>query len=399
VSAAVTAVDRPTLVVFSHLRWDFVLQRPQQLMLRLARWWRVVFIEEPMRAAAPHLDMHEVAPNVLRVVPHTTVDAPGFHDAQIAELRTLLRPVLGRGAQVCWLFTPMALPLIDALDGACVVYDCMDELSAFKDAPRQLRQRESALLRRADLVLTGGPSLYEKRRGVHPHLYCVPSSVDASHYAPAGLDPLGDEARAVAELQGHLPRPRLGFFGVIDERMDLVLLDRIAAARPQWSLAMVGPVVKIDAASLPQRPNIHWLGLQPYARLPYFLAGWDVALMPFARNEATRFISPTKTLEYLAGECPVVSTAIADVIGLYGHAVDVVRGDAHAFVQACDAVLAQTPRQRDQRLHTMLATVATQSWEHSVQSVHTLLQAACERVRNLRDLEPPVAPLVAVAGA
>jgi glycosyltransferase involved in cell wall biosynthesis len=281
----------------------------------------------------------------------------------------------------------------------------MDELSTFKAAPLQLRQRESALLKRADLVLAAGPTLYQARRELHPNVHCVPSAVDVHHYAPALLDAASEHARAASTLQGELAAPRLGYFGVVDERLDLALVARLADAHAQWQIVMAGPVVRIDAASLPQRPNLHWLGRQPYDRLPHLLAGWDLALMPFALNEATRAISPTKTLEYLAGEKPVVSTAIADVIGLYGHVVEIAR-DGHAFVQACERVLAERAPARDRRLHDTLATVALQSWDHCAASVQDLLVAALVRA-DRREAERAAAvagaraalPLVAAGGA
>jgi UDP-galactopyranose mutase len=392
-------MNDPVLLVFSHLRWNFVFQRPQHLLSRLAQHWRIVYVEEPQPCPGDaRLEVTRVAPGIDVVVPHTPVAAAGFHDDQIAGLQRLIGAHLRRERlrpAVTWLYTPMALPLAEALGSHCLVYDCMDELSAFKAAPLQLRQRESALLKRADLVLTGGPSLYQARRELHPHVYCVPSSVDARHYAPAQLDAASEHAAAARMLQGHLPAPRLGFFGVIDERLDLVLVARLADAHAHWQIVMAGPIAKIDPQDLPQRPNLHWLGMQPYERLPHLLAGWDVALMPFALNEATRFISPTKTLEYLAGEKPVVSTGIADVIGLYGHAVEVA-GDGHDFVRACERVLAEDAHARNRRLHNTLATVATQSWDHSAESVNDLLVAA--RVRAERRVAERAA-VVAAAGS
>jgi glycosyltransferase involved in cell wall biosynthesis len=306
------------------------------------------------------------------------VTSAGFHDDQLGLLQPLLQTALrARGLQVdvAWLYTPMALPLAKSFEPTCLVYDCMDELSGFKDAPRQLRQRESALLKQAAQVFAGGPSLYEARRDLHPSVHCFPSAVDAAHFAPANLDPDCAHARAAADLQDSLPRPRLGFFGVIDERIDLDLVAAVADQHPEWAVVMAGPVVKIDPQLLPQRPNIHWLGMQPYERLPYLLAGWDLCLMPFALNEATRFISPTKTLEYMAGDKPVVSTPVPDVISLYGAAVAV----AHApgpFVQACEAVLGETASARCERNCEMLNTVAIYSWQRTAESMDGLLQAA-----------------------
>jgi UDP-galactopyranose mutase len=394
-------MNAPVLLVFSHLRWDFVFQRPQHLLTRLAERWHVLFVEEPMPCSGSgHLQLTRVAPRIDVLVPYSPVKAAGFHDDQIAGLQRMLRAHLRREGlrpEVTWLYTPMALPLAEALGAHCLVYDCMDELSAFMGAPLQLRQRESALFKRVDLVLTGGPSLYQARRDLHPHVYCVPSSVDVQHYAPAQLDPDSEHGRAARMLQGHLPAPRLGYFGVLDERIDLALVARLADAHADWQIVMAGPVAKIDPASLPQRANLHWLGMQPYARLPHLLAGWDVALMPFALNEATRHISPTKTLEYLAGEKPVVSTAIADVIGLYGHAVEVAV-DGGDFVHACERVLAENEEARCRRMHDTLATVALQSWDHSARCVLELVVAALARA-DRRENEQAAARLAAATAA
>lgn len=385
--------DTPVLLVFSHLRWGFVYQRPQHLLSRLAGRWRVLFVEEPQRCDGPaRLEVQEAAPGLTVLVPHTPVPAPGFHDDQITAVELLLRTWLqarSLAVDATWLYTPMALPLAHALGTGCLVYDCMDELSAFRGAPRQLRQRESALMQQAALVLTGGPSLYDARRHQHPNIHCFPSAVDAGHFSPARLDPAGDLAQEARALQGELPRPRLGFFGVIDERFDAALVERLADAHPEWSLVMVGPVVKIDPAGLPQRPNLRWLGMQRYELLPYLLAGWDVALMPFALNESTRFISPTKTLEYMAGGRPVVSTPIHDVVRLYGSAVAVApAGDG--FVQACEAMLEEGVLARSARRAQMARLVEGCTWHDTADAVHLLLESAVGA--HLQPVEPePIA--------
>lgn len=370
---------RPRLLAFSHLRWHHaVRQRPQHLLTRLARWWSVLFVEEAMPAATTWIASREVAPGVEVLVPHIPASPDAFDAAQTAALRRLLQPRLTRQPiDVCWFFTPMAWPLAHGLAPACTVYDCMDDLAAHAGAPQQaLRQRENQLLRHADLVLASGPALFDVQRRRHANAYCVPNSVDAAHFAPASLQPDAPEALVARSLHERIAAPRLGYFGVIDDRIDLALIDRVAQVHPDWSIVMVGPVARIDPGRLPQRPNLHWLGPQPYAVLPHLLADWDLALLPFARNEATRWVSPAKTLEYLAGEKPVVSTAISDVIGLYGHAIEVVHGGAGAFVEVCERVLNESPRARLQRLHVTLATVATQSWDHSAATVRDLLLAA-----------------------
>jgi protoporphyrinogen oxidase/glycosyltransferase involved in cell wall biosynthesis len=363
----------PTIIVFSHLRWDFVYQRPQQLLSRLAPHYKIVFVEEPMRADGPaYLKKSTPAPNVTVVQPHTPVDAVGFHDDQIPVLQTLLAGLAPADENpVVWFYTPMALPLLQTQHAGLVVYDCMDELSAFRNPPRQLLQRETALLKIADLVFTGGPSLYEAKRTRHANAHCFSSSVDSIHFHQA-LDRSNGHP-----LHTHISRPRLGYYGVIDERFDADLLAALADAQPEWQLVMVGPVLKIDPASLPQRQNIHYLGQQPYQALPQFLAGWDVCLLPFALNEATRFISPTKVLEYMAAELPIVSTAITDVEKPYGDIVAI--GHSHAeFIAACAAALAQTPEQNAAMARRMREIVERTSW-----------QATADAMRALLDSTPP----------
>jgi len=361
-----------TLLVFSHLRWNFVFQRPQQLLTRLAGRYRVVFVEEPLHAdGPPRLERTSAGPHIEVVTPYSPVATPGFHDDQLPVLRPLLAQYLraaGIDDPVLWFYTPMALPLAAALRPRAVVYDCMDELASFKDAPRQLRHRESALMKMADLVLTGGPSLFDAKRDAHGNVHCLPSSVDAAHFDPASLM-IGSAAEAdVLRLLEGIGRPRLGFFGVIDERLDIDLLAALADRHPDWNLVMVGPVVKIDAAQLPQRANLHWLGQQPYTCLPYLTKQWDVCLLPFALNEATRHISPTKTLEYLAARKPVVSTPVLDVQRLYGEAV-LIGESPEAFIACCEQALQERGSAAEQaRMARGLELVASTSWDRSAEA-------------------------------
>lgn len=365
-----------SLVVFSHLRWNFVFQRPQHVMSRLARHGRVLFVEEPVfHTGDPRADLRAVHPGVTVLTPHTPLTAPGFHDDQIPLLSKLVTNALVRerfddyGA---WLYTPMALPLLQKLDPRFVVYDCMDELTAFKGAPRQLEQRENALLRVANVVFCGGPSLYDERRERHCNVHLFPSSVDARHFARAA-----DPASAHAEMRA-LARPRLGFFGVIDERLDIELLRTVAAERPEWELCMVGPVVKIDPASLPRAPNLHYFGLRSYDDLPSLIAGWDIALLPFARNDATRFISPTKTLEYMAAGRPIVSTPIRDVQRLYAEVVRFADTPAR-FIAECEAALVEPEAERTRRIAEMRRIVQSTSWDETVREMRRIVEVAARR--------------------
>ncbi|NRF68204.1 glycosyltransferase family 1 protein [Aquincola sp. S2] len=392
------------LVVFSHLRWSFVRQRPRHLMTRLAAHYDIRFIEEPQAGdGIGRLAVRHVAPGVTVLAPQLAepggfLEAPDAGKPKLPALLAAAAREHGLRDALVWLTTPLALPLAEALAPRLVIYDCMDDLAALDGAPPELGRLEDQLLARADLVFTGGPALYESRRRRHAHVQCLPDAVDASHFSPAGLDPADPQAAQADELQQALPRPRLGFFGVIDERLDLGLLAHLADARPAWQIVMAGPVIGIDAAALPQRPNIHWLGLQPYGRLPYLMAGWDLCLMPYALNDATRLISPTKTLEYLAGEKPVVSTPLPDVVLMYGSVVRTAHGCAD-FIAACEATLAETRRERSRRVMEMLTTVSTHSWDRTALMVHQqITQALAQREEEAAVMQaPPVAVYPAAA--
>jgi len=331
--------DDTVLLCFSHLRWDFVFQRPQHLMTRFAKRQRVYYIEEPVfeeiRSATLRIERRE---DRLRVV------VPVLPFSMAASATPVLRLLLDRLLEdedieryCCWYYTPMALAFSEHLAAECVVYDCMDELTGFIGAPTAMARMEQRLIERADVMFTGGHSLYEAKRRRHDNIHPFPSSIDRTHFAKARL-PHPDPAD-----QRHIGRPRFGFFGVIDERFDIELMAKVAALRPGWQYILLGPVVKIDPASLPRAANLHYLGMKRYDELPAYLANWDVAMMPFARNEATRYISPTKTPEYLAGGRPVVSTRIHDVVHPYAtqglvHVADT----ADEFVAAGEAALGQS---------------------------------------------------------
>jgi len=350
-----------SLICFSHLRWNFVFQRPQHLMSRFAQERRVIFWEEPEAALAgcePALGVRTCAETGVVVVTPSLPE--GMEEAeQERVLKALLDGFLAgeKGPLVRWYYTPMMLPFSRHIAAAATVYDCMDELANFRFAPARLLALESELFDAADVVFTGGYSLYEAKRSRHPNVHPFPSSVDRDHFGAARAIDAEPEDQAAA------PRPRFGFYGVIDERMDLALIEALADAHPDWSVMMVGPVVKIEPEDLPQRPNIHYLGGKTYEELPAYLGGWDVALMPFAINEATRFISPTKTPEYLAGGRPVVSTPIADVIRHYGDLEGVIIADgAEEFIRGCEQAL-ELARGGGQWLRTVESKLANLSWD------------------------------------
>ncbi|MDB5390009.1 MAG: UDP-galactopyranose mutase [Planctomycetaceae bacterium] len=358
------------LIVFSHLRWNFVWQRPQHLLSRFSQQRRVYFIEEPTRGEGPtRWEVSEPSPNVFICHPVTPADGHGFHLEQMETLDELIRQLLVEHKISCyavWFYTPMAFPLLANLRPQAIIYDCMDELSAFLHAPPELLQHEADLLKRADVVFTGGPSLFRAKQHRHPHVYCFPSSIETAHFGRAkALLPEPPE-------QASIPHPRFGFFGVIDERFDVELLNATATARPDWQFVMVGPVVKIDPARLPQLPNVHYLGMKKYAELPPLLSGWDVCLLPFARNEATRFISPTKTLEYMAAEKPIVSTSITDVAEPYGDIV-YLADTPEQFLHVCDVALNSTQTERTARTAKIRDVLSETSWDKTVEEMTALI--------------------------
>ncbi|MCC7209913.1 MAG: glycosyltransferase [Anaerolineae bacterium] len=378
------------LVCISHLRWDFVWQRPQHLLSRLSKTHRVLFVEEPMVRAdlsAPMLEVFQGkgAPNVtvMRLL-YPGVDGQwighGDRRTQHIYARWLTRYLQAESyvRPILWLYTPMAAPFVNVINHRLLIVDVMDQLSAFKGAPAELVKYEQMILPRADLVFTGGVSLYRDKQRFNKATHLFPSGVEVEHFAQAC-----DRSRIECPAEfAQAARPVLGYFGVIDERMDLDLLRHLAEARPNWSVVMVGPVVKIGHDDLPKAPNLHFVGQRTYDELPRYLAHFDVALIPFALNDATKYLSPTKTLEYLAGRKPVVSTPIHDVVELYGEAVHVAH-NPEQFVQAVEAALAE-PADARRAVQDRLLTMHT--WNDIASRMNALIQAQLERT-TLRSYE------------
>jgi UDP-galactopyranose mutase len=372
------------LICLSHLRWNFVFQRPQHLMTRFARERRVFFFEEPIF----DVDVPELRTSrdqgVYVCEPHLPRDLSPA--AVTDELRRLLYELQTRFSidrPVMWYYTPMALDFARDLTSSAIVFDCMDELSAFHGAPPELLKHEAELLNRADLVFTGGQSLYEAKRERHRRVYAFPSSVDVPHFCSAR------QTKADPPDQAAIPHPRLGFFGVVDERMDLNLLDAIASARPRWQLIILGPCVKIDSTSLPRHPNIHYLGMKKYGELPSYLSGWDVALLPFAKNDSTRFISPTKTPEYLAAGRPVVSTSVRDVVRPYGEQELVLIADGpDDFIEAIARALEPPPPGWRERVDRFLSEL---SWDRTWSEMSALIDGVGGSSSSAHDTLVPIA--------
>lgn len=350
--------QKPTnLICFSHLRWDFVYQRPQHLLSRFATIFNVYFVEEPFFDAPgdPTISFNLRSENLWVVTPHLPHGTSGEEAVKLQKM-LLDRMLEKTNLQnfLFWYYTPMALSFSGHLHPGFMVYDCMDELANFKFAPPELKQLERTLLAKSDIVFTGGQSLYEAKKDQHQNIFAFPSSIDKKHF---------EQARTVTVEpadQQHIPHPRLGFYGVIDERFDIALIAEMAEKKPEWHFVLLGPVVKIDPASLPKSANVHFLGGKSYNELPQYAAGWDIALIPFAINESTKYISPTKTPEYLAAGKPVISTPIRDVVYPYGEEGYVkIASDAPGFIQAAEELMQLNMEEWLPRVDEFLSS---QSW-------------------------------------
>jgi glycosyltransferase involved in cell wall biosynthesis len=381
-------VDRDGVIVaHSHLRWDFVWQRPQQILSRFAETTGVIFVEEARYSdeprVAPRLDVSRPVPSVSRVVPVLPSSFRDHYDDAARFVRSRLAIMVRSASSVVqWFYTPMAAPImLGALDEAVVVYDCMDELAAFRFAPPDLEDRERILLSAADVVFTGGARLFESKSRWHGNVHFFGCGVDASHFAR----PRQHLSSLPADVAA-LPRPVFGYVGVIDERLDYALLGEMARAHPRASIVMIGPRVKIDAAELPTEPNIHWLGQRAYDVLPSYLGAFDVCLMPFALNEATRYINPTKTLEYMAAGKPIVSTAVADVVNQFASIVHIAhtRGE---FNELCEAAVRTD---QSHRVATGIARAQRASWDTIVANMQQVI-ATLHSTHDQRGVEPVVA--------
>jgi glycosyltransferase involved in cell wall biosynthesis len=361
------------IVCFSHLRWDFVFQRPQHLLTRLAQSFRVFFIEEPIFDAInqDHYTYHNRGENVQIIVPHL---AHGGSPADnIIKLKALFDNFMENKNLAdygFWYYTPMALEFSRKYLPELVIFDCMDELSAFKFAPEELKDLEKELLKKADIVFTGGQSLYEAKKNQHSNMFAFPSSIEKSHF---------ETAREIRKLKskGTNSTVTLGFYGVIDERFDIELIRDIATVRSDWQIVLVGPVVKIDPEILPRNENIQYLGSKKYEELPTIIANWDIALIPFLLNESTRFISPTKTPEYLAAGLPVISTAIKDVVNPYGkNKLISIGSNGNDFIAAAEQIL--NDNQKDKWLSKVDAFLAQNSWDKTCSRMIRLMNETIE---------------------
>lgn len=383
-----TETTTPALICLSHLAWDFVWQRPQQILSRLAEHYPMLYINEPDVADIDDLRLDPVAATESMsawqlTIPNREPELSQWRRLYRDTVRTLLlrhgwveeteEGLAALRPLILWFYTPTPYYMADFIPASLVVYDVMDELANFKGAGTDLREREERLLAQTDLVFAGGRSLYEARRARHPNLHLFPSGVEPEHFAAAN-----HPETPLSPLLAEFPSPRLGYIGVIDERLDLELLERLAVTQPEWSLVMVGPVRKIDPESLPREPNIHYLGSQPYENLPQLLKGFDVCLMPFALNEATESISPTKALEYMATHRPVVSTAVPDVVASWGDVVLIAEGH-RSFVETIRRALNESDDARAARVQREHAHLAQNTWQAITDNMQALIEQELAR--------------------
>jgi glycosyltransferase involved in cell wall biosynthesis len=370
------------LFCFSHLRWNFVYQRPQHLLSRAAKDYSVYFFEEPLRTESGRAEIKtSITPEGIHVL---TPSIPAQCDGGVAiELqRKMLDAVVAETQAtrlIKWYYTPMALQFSGHLAAEVCVYDNMDELSGFHGAPAHLLELEEELLACAAVVFTGGHSLFDAKKHLHANIHAFPSSIDAAHFRQARYRP-----QRAPEDQAGIPSPRIGYFGVVDERLDLQLLAKLAALRPAWQFVMIGPVAKVDPATLPRARNLHWLGQKAYADLPKYLAGWDAGIMPFAINAATRFISPTKTPEFLAAGVPVVSSSIVDVVRPYGEKGLVsIASDAEGFAAVLEKSL--TIGGDEEWLAKVDQHLSTGSWDMTWRRMRALVEAVAGPAKEVSE--------------
>jgi glycosyltransferase involved in cell wall biosynthesis len=373
------------IVAFSHLRWSFVWQRPQQFLSRFAEMHPVLFIEEPFYdlepGQEPTLELQEAHDGVIVAIPHLR-NGDRWEDSH-EEIRKLARKAIDSINQegqfdepILWYYSPMMVEWsLDHFEASGVVYDCMDELSQFKFAPEGLIENERRLMDHADIVFTGGQELWEKKSRQHNNAHFFGCGVEYEHFAKAQ-----DESGIIPDDVKDLKKPIIGWFGVIDERVDYDLIRKAAELRPDYSFVLVGPVVKVDPASLPQAPNIHWLGGRDYKQLPDYCRAFDVCMMCFAINEATEFINPTKALEYLATGKPVISTPVKDVVRQYSDLVEIAK-TPEEFVEKLDRLIQHPDADRIQR---GIEKARESSWEGTVSQMRALILEAIGR----NDQEP-----------
>jgi len=372
------------IICLSHLRWNFVYQRPQHLLTRFAKTHTIYYIEEPL--FHENDDRNEITltnENIHIITPYLNKNNPENITERQHDLLKKLLYEKNINNYIFWYYSPMMLLFSHDFNPSLIVYDCMDELSAFKFAPPQLKQSERELFEKADVVFTGGHSLFQAKKDLHKNIYPFPSSIEKEHFSKARIH------TQEPKDQQDIPHPRLGFFGVLDERFDAELIRAVADKKPEWNFIFLGPVVKINTNDLPNNKNIHYLGGKSYNELPAYISGWDIALIPFALNESTKYISPTKTPEYLAAGKPVISTAIQDVVSPYGdeNLVSIIHS-AEEFIKAAELQLQQTSKAK--WLKRVDEFLAENSWDNTFNEMHAIINETLNTKKKFTNLKTKI---------
>jgi glycosyltransferase involved in cell wall biosynthesis len=350
-------------VVFSHLRWNFVYQRPQHILSRLAKSYNILFVEEPFQPNSEN----ENTSSIHQVLPNLSVF--NTHAYNIDATLNLLKEKLGNQTiKIAWFYSPAFVNALNIFSFDKVVFDCMDELTLFKNAPQSLIEQEKKLLSKSDIVFTGGKSLYSSKKEHHHNVYCFPSSVDRRHFEKA------QNGIRVPEEMDSFTGIVVGYYGVVDERIDYDLLEKTAQMNPTVDFVLIGPFAKVNPENLPSLPNIHFLGMRNYEELPNYLKRFDIAMMPFAMNDATKFISPTKTLEYMAGGKSIISTPVYDVVRDYDKHIEIVE-NAEQFTAAINKLICQHKVSQYLKYQEILDRT---SWDNTVNEMHNLMEQLVE---------------------
>lgn len=379
------------IIVHCHLRWEGVWQRPQQFLSRIAQRHKILFVEGPLLRPSnddPTFELIPVPDHPNVTVMRTHFPESRFQDGDWVDSQrlwllkeALAGPLRGQFEEpVQWFYDPMAAPcFIGKVNERANVYDCMDELSQFKFAPPEIKAREQRLLAAADVVFAGGRKMWLSKSRYNDNAHFYGCGVDVKHFAKARAA----ETEVPADVAG-VKKPILGYFGVVDERLDYELIAKLADADRDWSVVMVGPVVKVDPASLPKRPNLHWLGRREYAQLPNYTKAFDICLMPFALNEATEYINPTKALEYMATGRPIISTAVPDVVSNFGEVVSIAISP-DCFVEMCQRALANPD---DEAIERGLKMADSNQWEAIVAKLENHIETALKKKEQARAVKP-----------
>jgi len=388
--------NRKTIICFSHLTWDRNLfQRPQQLMLRFSKRFNVLYVSgyscrqffiDLFRRKKTH--SYHVTDNLAVYSPFALPPIKKYSSITIRLNKILLSFLVKRRLKklkfkdpILWIYHPRYIDAIGKFKEELIIYDCMDDftslLSDYEDRERNIKD-ERALLKKADMVFAGGYSIAELKRDSREHIHVFPSAVEIYHFKKARSDNL-----EMPDDITDIPHPILGYWGAIDERVDHELLKRLAMKHPEWSIVLLGPIVRHkagDLSYLKEIKNIFWLGPKDYSLLPNYAKAFDVCLIPFVLSREGKFLSPTKTLEYLATGKPVVSTPITDVVRFYDGVVGIADGPDE-FGMAVRRCMEEDNASMKQK---RICFTENKSWEDTAEKMEKLILDKIEEKSSVK---------------